>query len=265
MIKVVFVLVVLLLSVIFAYLALSNKKDSSKESPQPKSTKTQEQEDEDISSTATSRPIETEPPEEEDPGTCETTGDWAMSGECQADGTAIYTQTYKESKPGACPSTEKARTKPCCYQKGDWKDITGCDEGGLKTQEQTTVNCASSFKTRREHCKYIGPWKKVSGCALSGDDGRYYELYNRAVVKGTEPTSKKVLCNPVNCEGKWEHDRYWYGPCKCKLFNPNCSQKRIHKNEYGKYVVTQNASNGGNECPHKNGDTRLIGVTIIPC
>src|SRR6056300_1312977 len=165
MIKVVFVFIVLSLSAIFAYLALSNKND--KKTPEikegAKSNETKKQEDEDTSSTANAQPIETEPPEEEeedtsstanaqpieteppeeeeeDPGTCETTGDWTMSGECQTDGTAIFTQTYKESKPGACPSTEKTRVKPCCYQKGDWADISECKATGFKTQQQTTVN-----------------------------------------------------------------------------------------------------------------------------
>ena len=46
-------------------------------------------------------------PEEEDEGvgTRETTEDWAMSGVCQADGATRFAQTYKESKPGARPST----------------------------------------------------------------------------------------------------------------------------------------------------------------
>jgi len=164
MIKVVFVLVVLLLSAIFAYLALSNKKGAKSSN-------------------------ETEPSEEEDPGTCETTGDWAMSGECQADGTAIFTQTYKESKPGACPSTEKARVKPCCYQKGDWKDNTGCNERGRKTQEQTTVNCADAFKQREVDCPYVGSWRKTGECNSSG---RQY--YVRDVVNSGEPREKTERC-----------------------------------------------------------------------
>jgi len=193
MIKVVFVLVVLLLSVIFAYLALSNKQGSSKELSKSKAT--QNQEDEDTSSTANAQPIETEPPEEEDPGTCETTGDWAMSGECQADGTAIFTQTYKESKPGACPSNEKARVKPCCYQKGDWTDTSGCNEKGRKTQKQTTINCAENFKTREVDCPYVGPWSKTGGC---GVDGKQHFI--RDVINSVEPKQKTGPCAYV---GPW--------------------------------------------------------------
>jgi hypothetical protein len=196
MITVVFVLIVLSLSSIFAYLALSNKKD--KKTPEIKdvaksSEKTQE--DEDTSLTATAQPIETEPPEEEDPGTCETTGDWAMSGECQADGTAIFTQTYKESKPGACPSNDKARVKPCCYQKGDWTDTTGCNEKGRKTQKQTTINCAENFKTREVNCPYVGPWSKTGGCGL---DGKQHFIRN--VINSVEPKQKTASCSYV---GSW--------------------------------------------------------------
>ena len=284
MIKVVFVLVVLLLSVIFAYLALSKKQGSSKEFPQSKTT--QNQEDEDTSLTANAQPIETEPPEEEDPGTCETTGDWAMSGECQADGTAIFTQTYKESKPGACPSNEKARVKPCCYQKGDWTDTSGCNERGRKTQKQTTVNCAENFKTREVDFPYISPWSKVGGC---GTDGKQHFIRN--VINSVEPKQKTENCcypgswggwsawtpcngstrsktrtrTPVNCPagtqtsdtetqscnhcqgswGGWGGWGGWTGSSAC-----GNHQKR-YRHRY--YHISKNATNGGNACPHPHG------------
>src|SRR5210317_397707 len=149
MIKVLIILIVLVLSGIFAYLAVSNKKGVSTSTPTVvpgPSSDPQEIEEEELTSEITEKAqdIQTEPPEPEpepeDPGTCELTGDWAMSGACQADGTAIFTQTYKESKPGACQANEKARVKPCCYQKGDWTDTSGCNEKGRKTQKQTTIN-----------------------------------------------------------------------------------------------------------------------------
>jgi|SRR6056300_967779 len=192
MIVVVLILVILILSVILAF------QFGKKSTPQPKSAKTQEQEDEDTSSTANAQPIETEPPEEEEPGTCETTGDWAMSGECQADGTAIFTQTYKESKPGACPSTEKARVKPCCYQKGDWTDTTKCNQRGRKTQKQTTINCAENFKTREVDCPYVGPWSKTGECTSSGK--RYYV---RDVVNSGEPKQRTENCCYIGSWGGW--------------------------------------------------------------
>jgi len=206
MIKVVFVFIVLLLSAIFAYLALSNRKDEETQETKEdtKSTKTQEREDEDTSLTATSQSIETEPPEPEDPGTCEITGSWAMVGTCNADGTAKYIQTYKESKPGACPSSVKADFKPCCYQKGDWKDITECNEIGKKTQKQTTVNCAENFKTREVDCPYISPWRKTGECNSSGK-----QYYVRDVINSTESREKAENC----CyEGTWSGWGAW-GDC----------------------------------------------------
>jgi len=200
MIKVLIILIVLVLSGIFAYLTLSKNKGSPTPTVVPgPSSESQEsgKEDEDTSSTATAQPIETEPPEPEveDKGTCETTGDWAMSDECNADGTAIFTQTYKESKPGACPTHEKASVKKCCYQKGDWKDISQCKSTGKKTQEQTTVNCLDIMKTREVDCEYIGPWQKSGVCSSEGKQDYY-----RITVNSTAPTSKVEDCCYV---GEW--------------------------------------------------------------
>jgi hypothetical protein len=218
MIKVVFVLIVLLLSAIFAYLVLSNKKgeETQENKDDLKSNETKKQEDEDTSSTANAQPIETEPPEEEeDPGTCETTGDWAMSGECQADGTAIFTQAYKESKPGACPSTEKARVKPCCYQKGDWADITALKATVFKTQQQTTVNCADNIKMREYTCEYVGPWTKVGACTSDGN-----QAYYRVNVNSIKPTTKTEKCCYLTSD--WKTDGW-------------CEE---HKPGFQKYVKT---------------------------
>jgi len=316
MIKVVFVLIVLSLSAIFAYLALSNKND--KKTPeikegakssetkkqadedtsltanaQPIETEPPEEEEEDTSSTANAQPIETEPPEEEeeDPGTCETTGDWTMSGECQTDGTAIFTQTYKESKPGACPSTEKTRVKPCCYQKGDWTDTTGCNEKGRKTQKQTTINCAENFKTREVDCPYVGPWSKTGGC---GVDGKQHFI--RDVINSVEPKQKTENCclegpwsgwsawtpcngstrsrtrtrTPVNCpagtqtsdtqtqscnhcKGSWGGWGGWGGWTGSSACG---NYQKRYRHRY--YNITKNATNGGNACPHphRKKDTR---------
>jgi hypothetical protein len=290
MIVVVLVLVILILSVILAF------QFGKKSTPQPKSAKTQEQEDEDTSSTANAQPIETEPPEEEDPGTCETTGDWAMSGECQADGTAIFTQTYKESKPGACPSNEKARVKPCCYQKGDWTDTSGCNERGRKTQKQTTINCAESFKTREVDCPYVSTWRKMGPCAADGkqyyvrdvinstesrektedccyispwggwggwggcNGSKRYKTRNRTVINcpSDTPTSETGSQNCNHCQGKWVHKSYNYGDCKCVRYRDGrCMKKGKSRTENVKYVITKNATNGGNACPHRSDATEI--------
>jgi hypothetical protein len=248
--------------------------------------------DEDTSSTANAQPIETEPPEEEDPGTCETTGDWAMSGECQADGTAIFTQTYKESKPGACPSHEKAGVKPCCYQKGDWTDTSGCNERGRKTQKQTTINCAENFKTREVDCPYVGPWRKIGGCNSAGK-----QYYIRDVVNSSETKEKSENCCYTSAWGGWTpigdcngstrpHQRTRSaincpaGTATSENNNLSCNHcqgawggwggwsgwsgstscgtsRKRYSHRY--YNVTKNATNGGKPCPHPNRkrDTRV--------
>ena len=275
MIKVLIILIVLVLSGIFAYLALENKKGSSSTTLAPgPSSKSEKGKDE----------PEPEPvPAKEDPGTCELSGDWAMTDECEATGTAIFTQTYKESKPGACPANEKARVKPCCYQKGDWKDTTPCDQGGRKTQEQTTINCASDLKTRRVDCEYVGPWVKTGGCTPDG-----IQYYNRLTINSAaEPNKSEKCCYTSNwsnwsgwggcngskryktrtrkvvncpsgtpdketssqncrhCAGYWQTGAWsgWSG-------NGLCRQTRTRQDTY---IITQNASNGGNGCPHRHG------------
>ena len=121
---------------------------------------------------------------------CEQTGDWAMVGSCLVDGTAKYTQTYKENKVGGCPSTAKAKFLACCYQKGDWKDTTGCSSIGRKTQTQTTAgNCPESVKTRQVDCPYVGPWVPISDCTPQGK-----QYYRRDVVNSGESTSKTENC-----------------------------------------------------------------------
>ena len=291
MIKVLVILIVLVLSGIFAYLAAANRDVVS--SPRPSgtvepqtNTKTESEAEEPEQSPELEQSPEPEPaPEPEDPGTCELTGDWSMTDECNADGTAIFTQAYKESKPGACPVNEKARVKPCCYQKGDWKDISQCDQGGRKTQEQTTVNCASDLKTRRVDCPYVGEWKKAGECNANGK-----QTYTRIVVNSAEPVGKDENCcyvgpwggwgawgrcdgskryrtrnrtvvncpvgtattdtgseNCNHCQGYWGGYVWgpWTGPHYC-----NTSKSRTGKSTY---YITKGATNGGNACPHQDG------------
>jgi hypothetical protein len=130
---------------------------------------------------------------------CEQTGDWAMVGSCLVDGTAKYTQTYKENKPGGCPTSAKAKFMPCCYQKSDWTDSTGCSSVGRKTQKQTTAgNCPESVKTRQVDCPYVGPWIPIGGC---GADGKQY--YRRDVINSGESTSKAENCCYMGAWNPW--------------------------------------------------------------
>ena len=219
-----------------------------------------------------------------------------MVGSCLADGTAKYTQTYKENKPGGCPSSAKAKFMPCCYQKNDWTDKTGCNSMGRKTQQQTTAgNCPDSVKTRQVNCPYVGPWVKIGGC---GSDGKQY--YRRDVVNSGATMSKTENCcfiggwggwtpsgdcdgskrihtrtrtvlncpsgtsttesqqrNCNDCEGKWVA-----GSVRNKFINTvKGFRGRPDVTYYDKmktytYKMTKPASNGGKSCPHKVGEKK---------
>jgi hypothetical protein len=231
---------------------------------------------------------------------CETLGDWAKVGQCNADGTAKYTQTYKERKPGACPSNQKAKFMACCYQKGDWKDITECKSNGKNTQKQTTINCAENMKTREVDCPYIGTWKKTGGCGSDGkqyytrftinsdatttttedccykspwggwgswgacDGSKRYRTRNRTVINcpsGTA-TSDTGSQNCNHCSGSWVNNgEYVSSYCSRESNRPNAKKfKRVYQKQ--KYVISKNASNGGNACPHKSGETRTTDNVI---
>jgi hypothetical protein len=221
---------------------------------------------------------------------CEQQGNWAMVGSCLADGTAKYTQTYKENKPGGCPSSAKAKFMPCCYQKNDWTDKTGCNSMGRKTQQQTTAgNCPDSVKTRKVDCPYVGPWVKIGGC---GADGKQY--YRRDVVNSGADRNKSENCcyngawNPwdgwgacngstrsrtrtrsvVNCPaGTATTDTENQGCNHCQGAwggwggwgawegSGGCWSKRTAY-RYRTYFITKNASNGGKACPHKDRETQ---------
>ena len=235
---------------------------------------------------------------------CEETGDWAMVGECLSDGTAKYTQTYKENKPGGCPESAKAKFMACCYQAGDWTDKPGsvCNASGKKTQVQTVKNCPESYKTREVDCKYISEWQAIGGC---GADGKQH--YTRTVINGTESTSKSEDC----CyKGSWSG---WIQvqPCNGRTRTVtrtrsvmNCPSTEVASEtidetcnhcegeEYldyssprpggsrpcigGKYKkttlyphmyrITKSATNGGNPCPREEGMFEYYSVSeILSC
>ena len=225
---------------------------------------------------------------------CEQQGNWAMVGSCLADGTAKYTQTYKENKPGGCPSSAKAKFMPCCYQKNDWTDKTGCNSMGRKTQQQTTAgNCPDSVKTRKVDCPYVGPWVKIGGC---GADGKHY--YRRDVLNSTASTSKSENCCFIGAWGGWtpsgdcdgskrthsrtravlncpsgtattENQQRDCNHCQGKWVEGSVRNKYIRQtsNRIGTttyydrfktstYKITKPATNGGRSCPHKDGEKK---------
>ena len=174
---------------------------------------------------------------------CEETGDWAMVGACNADGTAKYTQTYKENKVGGCPSTAKAKFMACCFQKGDWKDTTGCSSVGRKTQTQTTVNCPESVKTRQVDCPYVGPWVPIGGC---GADGKQY--YRRDVINSGESTSKAEDCCYI---GAWNP---WGGWGACNGTTRSRSRTRSVVNCPAGTATTDTENQGCNHCQGNFGE-----------
>ena len=219
-----------------------------------------------------------------------------MVGSCLADGTAKYTQTYRENKPNGCPSSAKAKFLPCCYQKGDWVDTTGCNSMGRKTQKQTTAgNCPESVKTKQVNCPYVGPWIAIGGC---GADGKQY--YRRDVVNSTASMSKSENCCFIGAWGGWTpsgdcngskrtHTRTRAvlncpsGTATTENQQRNCNhcegrwvdgavRKQFQRRVRGlmsrpattyydrfktyTYKITKPATNGGRACSHQDGETK---------
>jgi hypothetical protein len=215
-------------------------------------------------------------------------GDWAEKpGTCNSKGLAIYTQSFTENKVGGCPESAKSKYMACCYQAGDWTDITKCNSIGKKTQQQTTAgNCIDNVKTRPVDCEYIGPWTKTGGC---GSDGKQW--YSRTTVNSDKGTSTSENCcykgawnpwsawsacngskrsrtrtrvtkncdpnvatsetedqNCNHCEGAWSYGSWsgWSGS--------NCGTQKSTRTKT--YRISKNASNGGNGCPHLDGETQ---------
>ena len=210
-------------------------------------------------------------------------------GSCNSRGLAIYTQSFTENKVGGCPESAKSKKMACCYQVGDWTDITQCNSIGRKTQQQNTAgNCIDSVKTRKVDCEYIGPWTKTGGC---GSDGKQW--YIRTTVHSDEDTRKSenccykgawnawgawsacdgskrsrtrtravTNCDPDvatseteyqdcnHCEGAFGGWGGWSGEtATCR------GSGYYEKTRTRKYNVTKVATNGGNACPHTTGHT----------
>ena len=225
------------------------------------------------------------------PPCCIENGDFALIGACNADGTGIFSQTYKENKVGGCSDSQKAKVFGCCYEAGDWTDTTGCNEAGKKTQTQTTNGCAESKKTREVNCEYIGQWNSIGGC---GTDGLQY--YNRTIVNNSSgssisksdpccyvgpwsgfsgwgacdgtnrnrtksrtvvncPAGTPVIENEIqacnNCQGDWS-DWTW-GDWGSYSICFNQSQKRSRTGTRT-YRINKYQTNGGTGCPHGDGE-----------
>jgi hypothetical protein len=130
---------------------------------------------------------------------CEEDDNWAMVGACEPDGTAKYTQTYRENKPGGCPSSAKAKFLACCYQKNDWRDTTVCNSIGRKTQQQTTAgNCPDNVKTKQVDCPFVGNWTAATGCLSNGQ-----QSFTRIVVNNSNASTEVRTCCYPGVWGAW--------------------------------------------------------------
>ena len=223
-------------------------------------------------------------------------GDWAPDPnmDCRPDGTREYLQSYTENKVGGCPESAKRKTMACCYQKGDWTDISECKSNGKKKQQQTTVgNCIDDVKIREIDCPYEGEWKKTGGCTSDGkqyytrftinsdattsttedccyespwggwggwgecDGSKRYRTRNRTVINCPPGTATSETgsqdCN--HCSGSWVNSGEYSTDCVRSGYGYK-SKKYINTYHNQEYVISKNASNGGNECPHRSGETR---------
>lgn len=132
-------------------------------------------------------PTDEEPapvPAEPTPPACEITGDW-VPGVCESTGTFTSTRAYT----GPCALSDVQKTELCCYEKGDWVDITTCSQTGTKTQRQTTINCDDATKLREVECPYIGPWFLSGSCSVDG-----LQKYTRDVVNSESTFVKTEPC-----------------------------------------------------------------------
>ena len=155
-------------------------------------------------------------------------GDWAETpGSCNNKGVAIYTQSFTENKPGGCPDSVKSKKMACCYQKGDWRDITKCNSVGRKTQQQTTAgNCIDSVKTREIDCEYLGEWYKNGGC---GTDGKQW--WSRTTVNSDKTKSEQRNC----CyEGPWKKAKInvWGVEYDERLIDKDASGNTVNNNSW---------------------------------
>jgi len=218
---------------------------------------------------------------------CVEGGDWAPDPnmECRPDGTREYIQSYTENKVGGCPESAKRKALACCYQKGDWTDVTECKPTGFKTQQQTTVNCADSVKRREQTCEYVGPFTKIGECTSEGK-----QILYRVTVNSNEPNTiiedccyqsdwsgwRWSYCNgsqrtgtrtktTVNCPAdvvKSETMTQDCNHCVGSWVDDGIVESSSCDNGYTpvyrrrKYVISKQATNGGSSCYKKDGEVK---------
>jgi len=163
---------------------------------------------------------------------CEVKGDWKLTGECQYNGMGEHTQTIIDNTGDGtgCPKGIDKKMMECCYEKGNWLDMSFC-LGGKKQQKQTIVNCPSDKKTREvectketkcgsngkrirttndlngneikteEDCCYISPeWRNVGGCKARG--GKQTQERDTVNCESYIAKTQEVDCCYI---GEWEN------------------------------------------------------------
>jgi hypothetical protein len=161
---------------------------------------------------------------------CEVKGDWKLTGECEYNGMGEHTQTIIDNSGDGtgCPEGIDKKMMKCCYEKGNWLDMSFCI-GGKKQQKQTIVNCPSDKNTREvectketkcgsngkrlrttndlngnevateEDCCYMSEWRNVGGCKARG--GKQTQERDTINCKSYISKTQEVDCCYI---GEWE-------------------------------------------------------------
>ena len=99
-----------------------------------------------------------------------------------------------------------------------------------------------------------GGWSACNGSTRSKT--RYKTPVNCPAGTATSETESED-CN--HCEGEWQGDKYLFSNYISNNGSSRFNKYGDHKARF-KYKVTKSASNGGNSCPHYNGETREISL-----
>jgi len=211
---------------------------------------------------------------------CDVKGDWELTGECHSNGMGIHTQTIIDNTDNGtgCPEGIDKKMMNCCYEKGNWLDMTFCT-GGKKRQKQTIVNCPSHKKTREvectkkttcgsngkrirttndlngnevateEDCCYMSEWRDVGGCKARGG-GKQTQERDTINCKSYIPKTREIDCCYI---GEWEDSGACQEGGKMKQTRSiyNCPNESVNERTvdclytFKKSVETPYGPNGG--------------------
>ena len=167
-------------------------------------------------------------------GQRECSGSWSSSKCSKECGGGTYTKTWMST---CYPQSH------CKYKHGDKQSNLACN----------TNACV--------HCQ--GAWKDVGSCSQGCGGGvqkQIYEISQHAGSGGNacphkDKETRNIDCNShkcVHCTGGWVNK----GGCSAVCGGGD--QKQVYK-------ITQNAGSGGDSCPQKNGNMRVISCNTQAC